>query len=102
MALQSGTDVTLARLFVVVEQRQPTNLAWQLGCKPALESELGGPIWTDESGRSSLPNVWVAGTAAQPALLAIGAAGHGSMVALALHNDLTRQDLAETASKDSR
>jgi thioredoxin reductase len=40
-----------------------------------------------------MPGVWAVGTTATPALFAIGAAGHASTAAIALHADLLEQDL---------
>lgn len=52
-----------------------------------------GAVRTDSEGRTSVPRVWAAGSTTAPALLGIGAAGHGSTVAVAIHSSLTREEL---------
>jgi thioredoxin reductase len=81
VVLSDGSRHDRRAVFVVTRQHQQSDLAVRLGC--ALTE--GGAIGTDEVGRTSLPGVWAVGTATKPALLAIGAAGHASTVAVALH-----------------
>jgi thioredoxin reductase (NADPH) len=86
--LESGEVLAPARLFVVVRQHQQSDLAEQLGCQVA-----DGAVVADEGGRTTVPGVYAVGTTAVPALLAIGAAGHASTAAVAVHNDLLELDL---------
>ena len=90
--LEDGTRVARRAVFVVTRQHQQSDLARETGCRIG---EDGLAVAVDAQGRTSVPGVWAAGTTAAPALLAIGAAGHASSVAVALHNDLLERDLVE-------
>lgn len=82
------------RAFVVTRQWQQTDLARQLSCEHDEEGGVAdGTVRTDAQGRTSVPRVWAAGSTTVPALLGIGAAGHGSTVAVAIHNSLTVEEL---------
>jgi thioredoxin reductase len=83
--LAGGETIHRRAVFTVVRQRQQSDLAARLGCR--LDPETGA-VTTDAAGRTSRPGVWAAGSTAFPALLAVGAAGHASSVATALHADL--------------
>ncbi|MEU7861054.1 NAD(P)/FAD-dependent oxidoreductase [Nonomuraea sp. NPDC049141] len=96
-----GTPLPVRAVFVVTRQRQQTDLAQQLGCRHTEAGTAAGTVETDSAGRTSVPGVWATGTTTVPALLAIGAAGHASTVAVAIHNDLLEQDIA-TATAESR
>lgn len=91
LELQDGSTHARRAVFVVTRQHPQTDVADRFGCKPA---DDGIAVATDPAGRTSVPGVWAAGTAASPSLLAVGAAGHGATVATLLHNDLLEQDLA--------
>jgi thioredoxin reductase len=94
MVLADGTRRAYRAVFVVTRQHQQTDLARRLGCE---HDERGAPsegiVRTDAEGRTSVPGVWAAGSTTVPAVLAIGAAGHGSTVAVAIHNALTTAEL---------
>jgi thioredoxin reductase (NADPH) len=87
--LADGGHLEPRTVFVVVRQSQQSSLAERLGCQLA-----DGAVVTDAGGRTSVLGVYAAGTTTQPALLAIGAAGHASTVAVAVHNDLLERDLS--------
>jgi thioredoxin reductase len=91
--LADGIRLTPRAVFTVTRQRQQSDLADQLGCRHA-EQGTSAAVETDGTGRTSVPGVWAAGTTTVPALLAIGAAGHASIVAVSIHNDLLEQDIA--------
>lgn len=97
--LADGTRVPCRAVFVVTRQRQQNDLAYRLGCHPVNAAEPFGPVQTDSAGRTSVAGVWAAGTSAVPALLAIGAAGHASTVAVRLHADLLEQDLSTALAR---
>lgn len=99
--LTDGTRVPCRVVFVVTRQRQQNDLASRLGCRPMNTAEPIGPVQTDSAGRTSVAGVWAAGTSAVPALLAIGAAGHASTVAVRLHADLIEQDLFAALAMDA-
>lgn len=86
--LAGGDELAPARVFVVVRQHQQSDLAERLGCQLA-----DGAVVADAAGRTTVPGVYAVGTTAEPALLAIGAAGHASTTAVAVHNDLLELDL---------
>jgi thioredoxin reductase (NADPH) len=88
VVLESGEVLAPGRVFVVVRQHQQSDLAEKLGCQVA-----DGAVVADEGGRTTVPGVYAVGTTAAPALLAIGAAGHASTAAVAVHNDLLELDL---------
>jgi thioredoxin reductase len=91
-----GAHLARRTVFSVTRQRQQTDLARQLGCR-----HTDVAVDTDSLGHTSVPGVWATGTTTAPALLAIGAAGHASTVAVAIHNDLLEHDIA-AATGDSR
>ncbi|WP_350278097.1 NAD(P)/FAD-dependent oxidoreductase [Kribbella sp. HUAS MG21] len=86
--LVGGEVLGARRVFVVVRQRQQSDLAERLGCQLA-----DGAIVADGGGRTTVPGVYAVGTAAAPALLAVAAAGHAATTAVAVHNDLLELDL---------
>ncbi|TDW24600.1 NAD(P)/FAD-dependent oxidoreductase [Kribbella kalugense] len=86
--LAGGDVLTPGRVFVVVRQHQQSELAETLGCQVE-----DGAVVTDDGGRTTVPGVYAVGTTTSPALLAIGAAGHASTAAVAVHNDLLELDL---------
>lgn len=84
-----GAELPARRVFVVVRQHQQSDLAERLGCQVT-----DGAVVTDEGGRTTMPGIYAVGTTASPALLAIGAAGHASTAAVAVHADLLELDLS--------
>ncbi|WP_433299287.1 NAD(P)/FAD-dependent oxidoreductase [Pseudonocardia sp. CA-142604] len=95
-AVRLVTGETLPReaLFVVTARRQPSDLAARLGCPVLSEGPMAGAIDADATGRTSVPNVWAAGSSVNPGLTVIGAAGHASAVAIAINNALIDEDVA--------
>jgi thioredoxin reductase (NADPH) len=83
-----GESLAARRVFVVVRQHQQSDLAERLGCQVT-----DGAVVVDGGGRTTVPGVYAVGTTAAPTLLAIGAAGHASTVAVAVHGDLLESDL---------
>lgn len=65
------------------------DLAASLGC----ETDEGGFIRADASGKTRVPGVWVAGNASNPRAQVITAAGEGSAAAIALNTDLVDEDV---------
>lgn len=89
-----GQRIRYGALFVVTRQHQQSDLAARLGCRLVSDGARAGAAAADPDGRTSVPGVWAAGTSAFPALLAIGAAGHASSVATAVHAALIDDDVA--------
>lgn len=81
---------SFATLFTAVRQTARSPLARLLGCRVDAAT---GIAEADGTGRTSVPGVWVAGSAADPTLLAIGAAGHAGMVATRVHAELLEREL---------
>lgn len=102
VVLEGDVTVPCRTVFVVTRQTQQTEFSRALGCRAADPAKPTGPVWSDALGRTSIPGVWAAGTSTQPALLAIGAAGHASSVAVALHAELTDDDLVPTSRERQR
>jgi thioredoxin reductase len=90
--LEDGALHARALIFVVVKKAPQTDAAALLGCTTGAD---GVAVAADAEGRTSVPGVWAAGTAAVPELLAVGAAGHAATVAVQLNNALIEQDLVE-------
>lgn len=95
----TGAELRRERLFVVTERRQPSDLAVRLGCAIVPEGPAARAVDTDPSGRTSVPGVWAAGSAANPALTVIGAAGHATAVAIGLNNALVDEDVSHEMSR---
>jgi thioredoxin reductase len=91
--LADGRTVPRDALFI-----RPALRAHADGPAAALGCELlaGGLVRADADGRTSVPGVWAAGNATNPRAQVITAAGEGSAVAIALNNDLVRDDVDTT------
>ena len=88
--LASGYVVPRAAVFVRPRMLPSTDLLERLGC--ALDDQ-GWPV-IDANGRTSMPEVWVAGNAGNPRAQVITAAGEGSAAAIAINADLVAEDSA--------
>lgn len=62
-----------------------------IGIEPA-EHVMGSYIAADKAGRTSVPGVWVAGNATDPAAQVSGAAADGTRVAMQINTDLVFED----------
>ncbi|NHC15734.1 NAD(P)/FAD-dependent oxidoreductase [Motilibacter deserti] len=106
---EAGVDIVTAdgarlpqrSVFIATRQRQQSALARSVGCSFSGDGPEYGAVMTDEAGRTDVAGVWAAGTMANPALLAVAAAGHAATVAVALHADLLAEDLASAPSASS-
>jgi len=98
--LDPGDIVHRAAVFVRPRLIPNTELLAGLGC--AIDDN--GWVKVDPSGRTSVPDVWVAGNAANPRAQVITAAGEGSSVAIAVNADLVGEDVqqAVAASRSDR
>jgi thioredoxin reductase len=86
--LSDGRAVPRAALFIRPALRaHPEGPAATLGC----ELEADGLVASDAEGRTSVPNVWVAGNATNPRAQVITAAGEGSAVAIAINTELVAE-----------
>jgi thioredoxin reductase len=86
--LASGYVVPRSAVFVRPRMVPQSDLLAPLGC--ALD-EQGWPV-TDSTGRTSAPDVWVAGNAGNPRAQVVTAAGEGSSAAIAINADLVADD----------
>ena len=98
--LDDGRVVPRAAIFIRPTLRlRAGGLIESLG----LETDEGGFVRVDASGRTSVPGVWAAGNAGNPRAQVITAAGEGSAAAIAINADLVLEDvdLALHASRRS-
>jgi thioredoxin reductase len=83
--LTDGRAVPRAALFIRPALRAHADgPAAALGC----ELEADGLVRSDSDGRTTGPDVWVAGNATNPRAQVITAAGEGSAVAIAINTEL--------------
>jgi thioredoxin reductase len=83
--LTDGRAVPRAALFIRPALRAHADgPAAALGC----ELEADGLVRSDSDGRTTVPDVWVAGNATNPRAQVITAAGEGSAVAIAINTEL--------------
>jgi len=88
--LEDGRAIPRAAVFIRPTLRpQDDGLALALGC----DTDEGGFVRADGSGRTSARGVWVAGNAANPRAQVITAAGEGSAAAIAINADLVEEDV---------
>ena len=92
--LDNGTIVDRTAVFVRPRLIPNTDLLVGMGC--AIDDT--GWVKVDQSGRTSVPGVWVAGNAANPRAQVITAAGEGSSVAIAVNADLVGQDVQQAVA----
>ncbi len=88
VVFDDGAELPRRAVFVPFLQRQHTGIAARAGCATVASGVAVDAIATDWTGVTSVPGIWAAGTTTNPALLAIGSAGHGSFVATQLHASL--------------
>jgi thioredoxin reductase len=60
-----------------------------------------GLVRSDSDGRTSVPDVWVAGNATNPRAQVITAAGEGSAVAIAINTELVADAIDRAAELSS-
>ena len=89
--MSDGRIVARDALFVPPRFVPNNQLLVGLGC------ELDGDGWVsaDNTGRSSVRGVWVAGNVVDPRAQVITAAGAGSAAAIALNADLVEDDVRD-------
>src|SRR3954447_23411201 len=89
--MNDGTVVPRDALFVPPRFVPNSQLIVDLGC----DVDDDGWVTTDGTGRTSVPGVWAAGNVVDPRAQVITAAGAGSAAAIALHADLTEEDVRD-------
>ena len=82
--LEGGMELDCDHVFFALSQRPSDDLGAQLGC----ERDEDGQIVVDESGHSSVKNVWAAGDIVPGPQLAVVAAAEGAVAALSIHKSL--------------
>ncbi len=102
LILDDARTLTARMLYLTPTPRHHSKLAQQLGCELTVTGDPTSAVQSNHSGRTTVDNVWAAGTAAQPALLAIGAAGHASTVAIAVHQSLLDDDIDHALARETR
>jgi thioredoxin reductase len=90
--LTDGTSIPRDAVFV-----RPTIKAHEDGLLDSLGCAFDetGFVSVDDTGRTSVPAVWVAGNAANPRAQVITAAGEGSAAAIAINADLVEEDIRD-------
>jgi len=97
--LDDGRVVPRAAIFIRPTLRlRAGGLIESLG----LETDEGGFVRVDASGRTSVPGVWAAGNAGNPRAQVITAAGEGSAAAIAINADLVLEDVGEALHESRR
>jgi thioredoxin reductase len=89
--MSDGRIVTRDALFVPPRFVPNNQLLVSLGC----DLDADGWVSADNTGRSSVRGVWVAGNVADPRAQVITAAGAGSAAAIALNADLVEDDIRD-------
>jgi thioredoxin reductase len=90
--LEDGRSIPREAVFMRPTLRpNAPDLIAALGC----EVDEGGFVRVGTSGETSVPGVWAVGNVANPRAQVITAAGEGSAAAIALNNDLVREDVEE-------
>jgi thioredoxin reductase len=87
--LDDGKTVLRDVLFVPPRFVPNNDLLAGLGCEV---DETGWAV-KDDTGKTSVPGVWIAGNVANPRAQVITAAGEGSAAAMAINADLVDQDV---------
>jgi len=89
VALEDGRFVPRSVVFVPPRFVPVDDLLVDLGC----EVDDAGWVVTDDTGRTTIPGVWVAGNIRNPRAQVITAAGEGSAAAIAINADLVDEDV---------
>ncbi len=88
LELDDGTRFECAALFLSVPLRQHSQIAQRLGCNINAEDR----ITIDEENRTSVPGCYAAGDATTKLHQVVIAAASGARAAIAINNDLVRED----------
>lgn len=96
VAFADGPPLPRDALFAFVGVRLRSDLGAAAGC----ETGRFGELVTDRDGRTTHDRVYAAGNCANPRALVATAAGEGATVAMAVHEDLIRED-ADRVLEDS-
>lgn len=83
-----GSRLKREAYFAATTRRPASQLPVTLGCR-VTES---GAIATDSLGRTSVTGIWAAGSCADPSLTVAGSIGHATALAIALNNQMTREE----------
>jgi thioredoxin reductase len=90
LVLDDGSTVECRRIFFAIGHYPADDLGVQLGC----ERDDEGLIVVDDRCHTSVHNVFAAGDITPGAHLAIAAAGHGAIAAVAMHASLVPEERA--------
>jgi thioredoxin reductase len=98
IVLADGTALARDALFFCTGHRQGSDLAERLGCP--LDDK--GSIATVDATRTCVPGVFVAGDASRQSHLVVVAAAEGALAAVAIHDELSKEDRASRPSPSPR
>jgi thioredoxin reductase len=87
--MDDGRTVLTSALFVPPRFIPNNELLISIGC----DIDDKGWVVSDDTGRTNVPGVWVAGNVANPRAQVITAAGEGSAAAIAINADLVDEDV---------
>lgn len=93
-----GTRLPCDALFLTVPCRQACDLAARLGCRLV----KGAAVAVRRSGAAGVPGLFVAGDASIDSQMVVVAAAEGARAAIAINEELLREDAAGRAEKRSR
>jgi thioredoxin reductase len=89
--MDDGRTIPRRALFVPPRFVPNNDLLVGLGC----DVDANGWAFSDSSGLTSVPGVWVAGNVGNPRAQVITAAGEGSAAAIAINADLVDEDIRD-------
>ncbi len=92
-----GSIVHRDALFVAPALTAATEPLAALGCA----TDADGCLLVDPTGATTVPGVWAAGNVVAPHAQVLTAAGAGAQAAIALHQDLVREDVERALAAES-
>lgn len=90
------SGVARTALFIAPPLSAATEPLADLGCA----TDENGCLLVDPTGAANVPGVWAAGNVVSPHAQVLTAAGAAAQAAIALHQDLVREDVEDAMSED--
>lgn len=97
VVLEGGERLACDALFLTVGCRQACDLAGRLGCRFV----KGSAVAVKRTGGTAVPGLFVAGDASIDSQMVVVAAAEGARAAIAINEELLREDAAARRSKRS-
>jgi thioredoxin reductase len=89
LVLEDGQRIDADAVFLAVDRHQHSELPFKLGC----EIDEKGAVKVKGAQRTRVPGLYLAGDAAADVSFAVVAAAHGAKAAVAIHEDIEKEDL---------